>query len=673
MRKSRTLKRPDVVPSDPYKAQPLPVEEPIAVYYRQSSEGQIGNISTTLQTVDMVEHLERLGWMQERVIMIDMDAGVSGQKKIRERIGMSMLYDLIENGQVGAVAAQDVDRFFRDVTQIQTNIFIDACKRNNVLVLTPTMIYDFAHPTNGRMHIQMFRERAQQAADYLEYHIRGRLVRSRHYRSERGLWSGRLTSPGFMVDMRERLPGGSTNPTYRKYVRFDAYADVVLAYFELFRVQGGNLRQTWLHIQENGPFFPEFSQDMLPEGFLCRLKLHNRSDITGQLMPSESGLHSMFSNVVYIGHWIHKQAIVSWHNHEGIIPTDLFMYAFNKLSSTDFMGDPNPDYVPYRPWIRHDKEARQVEPPTYAYLAYSDDMPDHPHKCLACVWGTYDEHYKYQLANSTRRSNVWNIKADIVDGLVDEMLLERLQATTINEAAWQAAVESVQTVDQADIRRVKAAIRQAEATKDNLIASLGLLSHPEMVQRAQARYEVAEREIAALQAELEHLQSAAQRPALLTDARPVLERVVRHWAQVPRDEKRSLFEAFAHFIDIHKQTRHTKIITVHWRDGSTTTRSTTHRSLGYFWEAEDLEQLRQMIEGDVDQWEILRAFPDYAWRALQERYTYNFGGGNWRKDYSGERPYSRNTKWADTKEYQAEQAANAALPQPTVSMGSTDR
>jgi hypothetical protein len=45
---------------DPYKAQPLPLGRPVAVYYRQSSEGQIGNISTTLQTVDMVEHTRGL-------------------------------------------------------------------------------------------------------------------------------------------------------------------------------------------------------------------------------------------------------------------------------------------------------------------------------------------------------------------------------------------------------------------------------------------------------------------------------------------------------------------------------------------------------------------------------------------------------------------------------------
>ncbi len=142
---ARSLKRQEPAPIDPYRAQPLPLDRLIAVYYRQSSEGQIGNVSTTLQTVDMVVHLERLGWLEERIKMIDMDAGVSGTKKMHERKGMSELWRLIENAQVGAVAAQDVDRFFRDMTQIEPNLFIDACKRNNILVLTPTMVYDFGH------------------------------------------------------------------------------------------------------------------------------------------------------------------------------------------------------------------------------------------------------------------------------------------------------------------------------------------------------------------------------------------------------------------------------------------------------------------------------------------------------------------------------------------------
>lgn len=230
----RTYKARANEKTDPYKLTELPKDKPCAVYYGQSSEAQIGNISTTLQTVDMVEPLLRLGWMQENILMIDMDAGLSGQKKISERPGMSQLMQLIENQSIGLVAAQDVDRFFRDVTQIEPNIFIEACHSNNVLVLTPTLVFDFAHPMQGRFHIQMFREQAQRAADYLEYHGRGKLVKARFWRSERGMWAGRKVATGYMADDRSKLEHGELNPDHRKYAPLNPMpksSALIFAYF----------------------------------------------------------------------------------------------------------------------------------------------------------------------------------------------------------------------------------------------------------------------------------------------------------------------------------------------------------------------------------------------------------------------------------------------------------
>src|SRR5262245_25584019 len=119
----------------------LPTHLPIAIYYRQSTEAQIGNISTTLQTVDMVKYLQQHGWDSTNIHMIDMDGGMSGTTKIDERPGMSRLFGLITQDKIGAVACQDEDRLFRDVTQIQVNIFIEACRAHHVLVITPTMVY----------------------------------------------------------------------------------------------------------------------------------------------------------------------------------------------------------------------------------------------------------------------------------------------------------------------------------------------------------------------------------------------------------------------------------------------------------------------------------------------------------------------------------------------------
>jgi len=657
----RPLKRPEQ-PIDPYKAQALPLGRPAAVYYRQSSEGQIGNIMTTLQTIDMIEHLLDRGWVRENVHMIDADAAVSGTKKIRERKGMSQLYDMIEGGQLGLVAAQDVDRFFRDVTMIETNLFIEACRAHNVQVMTPRMVYDFTHPVMGSSHVKMFREEAQRAADYLEYQIRGRLVKARHSRSAGGMWSGRKILPGFMVDCRAKVDE-QRNPDFRKYKRFDLYADVTLRYFELFRENNGNLYQTWRYIEHHGPYFPEIIEGMVPEGFKATDHLDRRSLITGRLTPSSTGLEYMLVNVAYIGHWIHMGAVVQWNNHEPIIPLDLFMYAFNRLSPTDFHGEPNPNYVPYRPWIRHDKAERTAEPPAYAGLVYTDDLPDHPHKRLATIWNSHADKYEYLLNEYPYRSTVWKLRAFILDGLVDEMLLERLRATTIDEAAWAAALASVENVDQSEVRRLKAAIRQAETAKDNIIANLGLLSNAEMVARVQAKFEKSDNEIIELKAELNRIQSGKQQSKSLADARPALELVISRWNEVPSEEKRALFEAFARYIKVTKVTRHTKHATVFWRDGSTSERSTTHKSLGYFWETADLEKLRAMVEGNVDQWQILREFPDYSWKALQERYGYKYGeGGRWGRSYKGNCPYTRFTRWRETAEYLAEtEAAQLAM------------
>ncbi|KAB2902374.1 MAG: recombinase family protein [Anaerolineae bacterium] len=653
----RTYKRREEANNqDPYRLTELPKDKPCAVYYRQSGEAQVGNISTTLQTVDMVEHLVRLGWAQESIIMIDMDAGVSGTKKMEERPGMSQVMTLIENQQIGLVAAQDVDRFFRDVTQIEPNIFIDVCRRNNVLVLTPTMIFDFAHPLQGRFHMQMFREHAQRAADYLEYHVRGRLVKSRHWRSERGMWAGRKIAPGYMVDNRKTLPNGERNPSYRYYVPFEPFAQCIRAYFKLFQEYNGSQEYTWTHIQEQGPFFPEFSEDMLPDGFIFRMHVTHRSKQTGKLCPSRGGLRFILTNVAYLGHWIHQEAIVEWDNHEPLVEHDLFMFAYNALSKTDFYGEPNPEYAPFRDRRRQPKETRDEPYPTYAGLMFSDDIQGLPHRRLAAIWYTWGKGYAYQLYVPSGRSNVWNIKAKLVDPVIDEMLLARLQSTVVDEALWQAAISNTHQGNFEDIRRLENEIRQEKQAQDNIIATLGKLTNEEMIHRAQAQYEAAARRIEMLKAQVELLHSDKNRQRTLTTARPALERIAANWDLIPRAEKRNIFQEFAEYIKVTRLSRHEKEICVQWRDGSTSSQVVTRYNWhGHYWNKADIEQLCQMMDANMHQVDILRAFPGYTFRTLLGRYAIHGTADRKYSHYQGERPYGVRTRWEDTEEYRLEQ------------------
>ncbi|MCL4880442.1 MAG: recombinase family protein [Anaerolineae bacterium] len=657
---TRKYKSRAEAPKDPYRAQPLPTNRPVAVYYRQSSEAQIGNISTTLQTVDMVEHLVHLGWAPESVIMIDMDGGISGQKTIAERPGMSQLVRLIEAQEVGAVAAQDVDRFFRDVTQIQTNLFIDACRRNNVLVLTPNMVFDFNHPTQGRYHMQMFRDQAERAADYLEYHIRGRLVKARHWRSERGMWAGRKIAAGYIVDDRTHLPTGERNPDYRKYIPFEPYAAVIRSYYKLFQEYNGCVEHTWQHIQKQGPFFPEFTEEMIPEGFKYKPVGKHRSAITGKLCPAKDSLRSYLTNVAYIGHWVHKGTIVEWDNHAPIVEYDLFMYAFNSLSATNFHGEPNPDYSPYRAYQpRQPRNQRSQPHPTYAGLLFSDDLEGMPHRRLAAIWNEWNQEYQYNLYIPSGRGCVWCIRSKYVDPVIDAMLLDRLQATTLDESLWAAALHSSQEGNFAEIRRIEGEIKHEKQAQDNIIASLGKLTNDEMILRAQANYEAAARRIKELVAELEHLRTADRRAKTLLRARPALIKIVEHWDSIPSNERRNIFQEFARFITLTRLNRATKRIQIHWRDGSISEQLVMRHTKGFLWEDEDLALLKTLIEGQAEQADILKAFPERNWRQIRDIYMYHYGNDRRFSDiynvYGGkkrnERRYRNHECWEDTDEY----------------------
>jgi len=673
-----TYRKPVTKSLDPYKTQPLPTKKPIAVYYRQSSEGQVGNISTTMQTVDMVEHLVRQGWHQDSVLMIDSDAGVSGTKKIRERKGLSEVFDLILDQKIGVVAAQDVDRFFRDMAQIETNIFIDACRENNVLVLTPSFVYDFAHPSQGRYHIQMFREQVQRAADFLEYHIKGRLLPARHRQMKSGQWGGSVTLLGYMVDTRPELSNGNPNPDYHRYTPYEPHARVVLAWFELFKQHQGNLKRTWEHIEKYGPFIPELGKGSLPPGFAIHSTIRTRSRFTSELLVQMDSLQSILCNATYIGYWAFQQVVVKKHNHEAIVPYDLFMCAFNKLSPVDLNGDPNPEYQPYRSMTRHDKSKRPIEPPTYTGAVFSSDIPVLPMKRMTTQYNQQFPAYYYYLRDNYKQ-NYLTAACDLVDKTVDGVLMERLKATTLDDDLWQSALESTQKSTHKEVRRLENAIRAAERAQAAIVDNLKIVSLPELIRQMEMSYATHGRDIERWRQELTELQQDNRHRRVLVGARPVLEMVIARWSDVPCVSRRELFDALALRIEVSKVDMLYRRIVVCWRDGTESGVIVAQQRPNISWSPADLQRLQTMVENSADQVDILKAFAGMKWRSIQNRYAYRFGSGRWFAGYQGQRKYGPNVRWQDTEEYRQEQLAqnptsgvlssrfpaNASLRRPT--------
>ena len=181
-----------------------------------------------------------------------------------------------------------------------------------------------------------------------------------------------------------------------------------------------------------------------------------------------------------------------------------------------------------------------------------------------------------------------------------------------------------------------------------------------MVARAQAKYEAAEREITGYRRELQALKERDTQTFTLSHARPVLEAVVKRWNEVQPRERRTLFEAFAHSIHLTRQRRGTKFLTVRWRDRTETTERI--ELFGHLWEKEDIQVLREMVEANVDQAKIMQRFPEDRWEVIQQRYAYHCNNGRWLATYSGEKKYTRATRWTDTPEYQNLKALMSDTP-----------
>jgi len=594
---------------------PLPTEEPIAVYYRQSTEGQVGNISTTIQTVDMVEYLKARGWAEDKVIMLDMDAGISGKTKIDERPGMKILFDLITRSKIKAVACQDEDRLFRDVTQIQVNIFIEACRAANVLVITPSMIYDFSNELTGVFHARQFRFKSEMAAEYLTSVVMGKLNRAKQHLIFEGRWAGGLTPVGYMVDMRRTLPDGSKNENWRRYTSFEPYAEVVNEYFKLFLSFGGNLRATVRYIHAHGPYYPDPQTCLPPTGFMVDYRRLQRYSVG--FCPTRSGLQEMFAHAAYIGHWMYKGSIVRWNNHQAIVPLKNFMRAFNYLSAVALDGQENKHYHPYRENARPSRdEKRPMERPLYAGMVVSQF--EGQWKNVGVKYSR--KHYEYVLYSTAETDTyIWSRKAAPLDSAITKFVREKLQAT-FDSKVWEKMLAKLEPSHREERRSKEAQIAALERVMENQISSIDGLSNFDMIKGVQARYEEAQTEHRRLTSELarmdQEFSNLTAAFALRDECGPALD----NWENLSRNEKRVISHRLIRQIEITALGLHETLVIIRWKDGKSSKINLFRRTgKGQFWTPQEQEALISLIENDASGVEYLAALPSRTMASIKRR------------------------------------------------------
>ena len=601
----------------------LPLDRAIAVYYRQSSLRQVGNISTDMQQIDLPKYVHNLGWGTHEILLIDEDEGVSGTKRIDERKGMSRLFDMIITGRIGAVAVQAEDRLFRDETQIQVNVFIEACVKHNVRVITPYFKYNFADKYEGNYHKLLFRLRAEQAADFLNSYVRGRLFAAKQRMLIQGMWMGGNINLGFIVDDRKFLSSGVPNPHWRKFEPFEPCAEIVIYLFETFLKFGGNIAATLRYVFEHGRYFPDFDdpefQRRVPPGFLCAkpLRMIKRG---GNYTPGSLGLTNMMTNAVYLGHWIHKDHIVVWNNHPAIVSEDLFFRAFNLLSPYTLEGEPNPDYAP-RLGRLHSTRKKQRIPPTAIYAGLVGSFYNEKWRAATVSWENSIQDYAYTVHYTDEvdiTHLLWSRRCGYFDKALTERLHEKLHAT-FDSAVWQEALEATAEDFEAERRGLKHQLTLVRQKMQAIIGNLSYVQIPSMIEALEADYANYELEEERLERKLQDLERRAERQDSLIALANHAERVLAEWDNMDVDSQRAVAQAFISQIIVIPTGKHRVVeVELCWRDNSREKIFVSYRSDGStVWLPQEVEALTELLESNASQVEIAAALPDRNWNGIR--------------------------------------------------------
>ncbi|MHB8749419.1 MAG: recombinase family protein [Aggregatilineales bacterium] len=629
----RQYKARPTEPVLPLGANALPTNLPIAVYYRQSTDAQVGNVSTAIQTVDMVAYLKQRGWSEGQILMIDMDAGISGTKKIDERPGMRMLFDMVTNRSIGAVACQDEDRLFRDVTQIQVNIFIEACRASHVLVITPSMVYDFANEQMGTFHARQFRFKSEMAAEYIDAYVKGRLIRAKRRVMMEGRWSGGVIPTGYMIDMRKELPDGTKNEQWRRYVPFEPHATVVREYFRLFLEHAGNIRQTQADIQEHGPYFPNPDSCPPPEGF--KIQGSRMFRMKQNVCPGRVGLQQLLLNAAYIGHWLIGGSITRWNNHEAIVPLDLFMRAFNYSSPVTLDGRPNPDYHPLvqnaRPSL--DQDRPEERPLCSGMITTIVDGKRHK---VGTNWNKTVKSYSYMVWDHRRQGEYVRSKtARLVDEKVITLLRGKLRST-FRESDWDKVLAEFTLPYQEERQRLLHQLTALKQVMHNQVTSLELITNPSFIAEAEARYGQAQTEYARLSAELARATNEIAQVEAVQILKHTCSPALEGWDELKRDEKVSLLHLLILGIEAKQTESRGTELSIKWRDGTSDIVTIPHQTWTgtECWSPSDAQTLFALIDAHTSPLDIAAAFPTRTWKQITNKVYCERGKGVFRRGES---------------------------------------
>jgi len=599
----------------------LPTHLPCQIYPRVSTKEQIKNVSAEMQQDR--SFAIKCGWEDTagNIIVDTSDLGKSGQLRMAERQAFKHMLRRIENREIGAVVACNVDRLFRNKWGDEYGRFMQICHDNNVIVVTPDFVYDF----KVDWHIDRFKRRCEEAWNYLLYHIYGRMLKAVDECGRNGFWAGGSMPTGFAVDMREKIDGRK-NGEWGKLVAAEPYADLINEHvFWRLKKLHGNVRGLFRELCQKAESSPLFPAPEPNTDFFIKYAL-KRVD-GGFIIASESSIRDMLTNVAYIGWWVYKGELISKENHPAIVDYRLFEYAYNSLSLTKLDGSPNP-YVQEK----RQKYAKRFVPERPAYLNNCIETSDESLSLYATPGGREEKNQRklYYIFSARKGGDRGSFKHTLSVEEIDRIALNTLRQHLLSPEA-ETEFKDFNTADaaaikeaQLDLSDIDRDIRGMENLRRETLATIksGRVKNPEVLGELDTQYTHLGEELIRLKNLRENTSVVARRNEERKTYRDVMKVVGDEWEHVVMDEdKVKLVRLFIHKVIVDMLSPQFFALTIKWLDNDWNTDHLVCYRNGLptpLWTKEEDDVLAEhwLIGGPEELMELL---PRRSWKTIRYR------------------------------------------------------
>lgn len=252
-------------------------------------------------------------------IVIDCrDLGLSGSLGEDKRPGLKELWSRVESGETGAVyLTEGMSRLSRDRDRVLGYKLLRLLKEQECRVRTPEGIYS---PAVSRDWDNLADDIDDSAEEMKK--MGSRLGRRRVSKAAEGRHVGSPVCPGFIVEIEGQKRDGSY--IMGKWQPYPPHQEIVVLVLKEL-VKQGSIHKTAQSLREKRIVFPFFTSEFSYMETRSVLRQYRR-DNRGYLISSSS-IKGLATNLNLIGMWNWMDIVIE-NNHPAIVPTDLFLQAY---------------------------------------------------------------------------------------------------------------------------------------------------------------------------------------------------------------------------------------------------------------------------------------------------------------------------------------------------------